>query len=376
MSDKAFDVVVIGAGVIGLAHAYTAASRGLKVAVVERHARAVGASIRNFGFVTVTGQQRGDFWNLTRRTRDIWADIAPKAGITVQHRGLYMAVRRSQSVDLLKAFLQTEMGEGCALLSPSEVPGLAGPELLAVLHSPHEVRVESRDAIPALADWMARDLGVTFFWSTEVTHVETGHVVTARGELKAGQVFVCPGDDAGGLFAQTLQDRAVSRCKLQMLRLADPGFRLPGAVMSDLGLVRYLGYADLPEADAVRAVLKAEQAEHLDNGVHLIVVQSGDGSLVVGDSHHYHATPDPFGHTHVDALILDEYRQVMGEPPAVLERWTGTYAVSPQGLWFHDTVCPGVHLVMVTCGAGASSAFGIAERVVGQALEMQNEKVA
>ena len=54
--------------------------------------------------------------------------------------------------------------------------------------------------------------------------------------------------------------------------------------MSDLGLVRYLGYAELPEAAALRRRLEAEQAEHLANGIHLIAVQSEDGSLVVGDS--------------------------------------------------------------------------------------------
>ena len=53
--------------------------------------------------------------------------------------------------------------------------------------------------------------------------------------------------------------------------------------------------------------LLAEQGEHLRHGVHLIVVRSADGSLVVGDSHHYAATPDPFAPTGVDELILDEY---------------------------------------------------------------------
>jgi hypothetical protein len=36
------------------------------------------------------------------------------------------------------------------------------------------------------------------------------------------------------------------------------------------------------------------------NGIHLIAVQSADGSLVVGDSHHYAPTPHPFGSTAVD----------------------------------------------------------------------------
>ena len=55
---KAFDLVIIGAGILGLAHALHAARRGLRVAVLDRDAQANGASIRNFGFVTVVRLQR------------------------------------------------------------------------------------------------------------------------------------------------------------------------------------------------------------------------------------------------------------------------------------------------------------------------------
>ena len=87
---------------------------------------------------------------------------------------------------------------------------------------------------------------------------------------------------------------ALTRCKLQMLRLADPGFSLPAALMSDLGLGRYLGYADLPAAAAAQgASCGWNRPDHLKHGIHLIVVQSADGSLVVGDSHHYARDPRP-----------------------------------------------------------------------------------
>ena len=70
--------------------------------------------------------------------------------------------------------------------------------------------------------------------------------------------------------------------------------KLNVAVMSDLGLSRHPGYADLPEANALGACLDREQADHRANGIHLIVVQSADGSHLVGDSHHYGNTRDPF----------------------------------------------------------------------------------
>jgi hypothetical protein len=146
--------------------------------------------------------------------------------------------------------------------------------------------------------------------------------------------------------------------------------------MSDLGLVRYLGYADLPQAQALRARLEAEQAEHLAHGVHLIVVQSADGSLVVGDSHHYAATPDPFARDDIDALILGEFEAVFGQaPPPVLERWTGTYA-SASGHSLVEAPMPRVRLVTVTSGTGASTAFGLAEEVVAGLYDLPQQGAA
>jgi len=103
--------------------------------------------------------------------------------------------------------------------------------------------------------------------------------------------------------------------------------------------------------------------------VHLIVVQSADGSLVVGDSHHYAPTPDPFSHEAVDRLILDEYAAVFPGPvPPTVERWTGTYASAPDRTVVNDKPMHGVRLVMVTTGAGASTGFALGEEVVADLI--------
>jgi hypothetical protein len=55
--------------------------------------------------------------------------------------------------------------------------------------------------------------------------------------------------------------------------------------------VRYAGFAKLPEAGVLRRCFEAEQPEYFQHGIHLIIAQSSDGSLVVGDSHHYETGP-------------------------------------------------------------------------------------
>jgi FAD dependent oxidoreductase TIGR03364 len=367
-ANRSFDLAVIGAGIVGLGCALAAAKLGKRVVVIDRDAQANGASVRNFGFITVTGQARGEMWRRAMRTRDIWAEVVAEADIPVLHRGLLLTARRPESVAVLEAFLQTEMGADCRLLDARDVqenhPEAATPGLLAAFWSPHELRVESREAIPCLAAWLEARHGVTFLRKTAALSVETSSVVTTRGDVEAEAIAVCPGDDLFSLFPDRIAAHAVTRCKLQMMRLADPGFRLSAGVMSDLGLARYAGYAALPQAQALRARLQAEQAAQLEHGVHLIVVQSADGSLVVGDSHHYATTPDPFAHEPVDHLILDEFEAVFGRaPPPVLERWTGTYASAPDRTVVVDTPAPGVRLVIVTTGAGASTGFALGEEV-------------
>jgi FAD dependent oxidoreductase TIGR03364 len=370
-ANRSFDFAVVGAGIVGLACALAAARRGKRVVVIDRDAQANGASVRNFGFITVTGQARGDMWGRAMRASEVWAEVAADLDLPVLHRGLLLTARRPESVAVLEAFMRTEMGDECRLLDPGEVrrdhATVATPELLAALWSPHELRVESREAIPRLAAWLEAHHGVTFLRETAALAVETARVVTSNGVIEADAIAVCPGDDLVSLFPEAIAAHGVTRCKLQMLRLADPGFRLSAGVMSDLGLVRYAGYAALPEAEALRARLQAEQGGQLEHGVHLIVVQSADGSLVVGDSHHYAPTPDPFAREAVDRLILDEFEAVFGRAaPAVVERWTGTYASASDRTVIIDTPAPGVRLVMVTTGAGASIGFALAEEVIGE----------
>ncbi len=92
--DSKFDLAVVGAGIVGLGCALAAARRGKRVVVIDRNAQANGASVQNFGFVTVTGQAAGEMWRRARHSRDVWAEIAADAGLPLLHEGLRLPVRR------------------------------------------------------------------------------------------------------------------------------------------------------------------------------------------------------------------------------------------------------------------------------------------
>ncbi|WP_431291335.1 TIGR03364 family FAD-dependent oxidoreductase [Burkholderia cepacia] len=365
----AYDVIVVGAGIVGLAHAYTAALEGLRVCVVERDAACVGASIRNFGFVTVTGQRAGHSWRRARASREVWADVAPQAGIDVLHQGLHLIARRPEAMHLIDAFMQTGMADGCRVMTPGEAAAVA-PELRldgaqGVLHSPHELRIEPRTAIGLLASWLAERFGVRFRYGELVHEVRTPTVRTSRGVLHAERVIVCGNADSRHLYGDWFARHEVRLCQLQMLRVRPRRpLALRAAVMSDLSLLRYAGFAALPAAGALRARLNAEEPVCVGYGVHLIVVQSADGSLVVGDSHEYGAAPLPFATQEIDAQILRLLHETLDVKELdVVERWTGSYPSASDADCVIEAPDDGTRVVVVTSGAGMSTGFGIAQDV-------------
>ncbi|SCB13536.1 TIGR03364 family FAD-dependent oxidoreductase [Rhizobium multihospitium] len=366
-----YDLAVVGAGIVGIGVALAAVRQGKKVVVIERNAKAVGASIRNFGFVTISGQKAGAHWERAMRARDIWSEIVDEAGIAVIHRGLVMPARRPEAAAVVDAFLKTPMGEKCRLMTKAEagdlVPSLRLDGVETILYSPHELRVESSEALPKLAAWLEARHKVDFRWNTAVRAIEGTRIETSHGTIEADAVVVCPGDDFSTLFPDVIARHPLTICTLQMLRVtpAQPS-RFGAAVMSDMSLARYEGFADLPEGQTLGKRLDIEEAESRAAGIHLIAVQSADGSLVVGDSHVYGNAQQPFASERFDQLILDEFDRVFDLPGrTVVNRWIGTYASSKERTVLVERPADHIRLVMVTGGTGASTGFALGEQVIG-----------
>ena len=371
--NKHFDVIVAGMGIVGMAHAYAAARKGMRVLVVDTDHQASGASVRNFGFITVTGQEEGKPWQYARRSVDIWRSVARQASIQIDQTGACFVAKCKESSDLLQAYARSKSGEDCSILGKNELQDMCdgnfSEEIEKALYSPHELRVNPREAIPTMRQWLTHHLGVAFQTSTHVNRIGKGRVETTQGTLHAERIYLCMGDRLGEICPEIWQKRKLQICSLQMLKLSPPGIRLPFPVLSDLSLIRYPGFADMQEAKALSDVMERKFAVHLKHGIHLIIVQDQDGSLIIGDSHAYGDQALPFQSEQVDKLLLSTFRALLpGVEAEVCERWMGSYVCAKGGIAFSEEINEGVYAIEITTGAGMSLAFGFAEEVLNHSI--------
>src|SRR5215472_6399701 len=97
------DVVVVGAGIVGLAHAYHAHRRGLSVAVIDHADGVVGASVQNFGHACITAQS-GQALDYGRAGRRHWLDLSRKAGFWSAEAGTYCVARHADELEVMHEF--------------------------------------------------------------------------------------------------------------------------------------------------------------------------------------------------------------------------------------------------------------------------------
>ena len=117
---KHYDVIVVGVGILGLAHAWHAARMGYKVLMLDATASAQGASVRNFGFVTVTGQRPGEDLHMAVKSAAIWKEVSEVVGISIEQTGAWFVAHSAASEAVLKAYLKESSMTGCCLLAPED----------------------------------------------------------------------------------------------------------------------------------------------------------------------------------------------------------------------------------------------------------------
>ncbi|HWU32920.1 MAG TPA: TIGR03364 family FAD-dependent oxidoreductase [Marmoricola sp.] len=364
------DLIVVGGGIVGLAHAVDAHLRGLAVTMLERDERAVGASVRNFGHVCTT-PQAGEARPYALEANERWRKLAALADFEIETHGTVAVARTEAELAVLEEFATTRAADEVQLLTPAGVEDRIGwlpADTVGGAWLTRDLRVDPRAAIPALAHWLV-DRGVDVRFGVNVASIADGVVATNQGEFVGDRVVHAAGHDVDRLFPTIAEEYGIRRCRLQMFEVAPPqDLRIGPAVLTGTSLLRYGGFEEQPSAARVRAAFEANQPDLLEAGVNLMLTQRPDGSIVLGDTHHYGKTLTPFEDEDVANIILREGARLFGTDLTVRRRWRGVYAHSTQTDFLIGSPDPRTRVVSVTSGVGMTTGLGLAPAVLDEFL--------
>lgn len=331
-------VLIVGAGVFGTMHAYFAHEAGHDVTLIERDARPLSASVRNFGMVAVGGRAAGEELQVALRARELWGELAQRhPELTFRPTGSIVVATADNHLEVMTRVAEyPDAGlRGWKVVDRDEArqlnPGLRGERVVGGLYCAQDAVVEPDRVLTEVRSTLEHSDRFRFVPGTTITSVtREGQDVVATAHdgrrLVGDAAIVVPGADHATLFPNLLAAAPLRRVFLQMARLESPGFELPTSIASADSLRFYPGYQGdaLDGLEPVRPLV-AEMV------MQLLLQQRVDGTLTVGDTHVY---DEPFPHEMREdcyELLFDDVESILGVRPRVLSRWQGIYSQNTTG---------------------------------------------
>ncbi len=269
-TDKRFDALVVGGGVIGLACAWRAAERGLEVCVLERDEPGAGASGVAAGMLAPVGEAwwgEQELLSLNLASHRLWpefaAELAAKSGAETGYRrigALHVALDRDEAEELRRRHrLQLELGLQSRWLRPRECrrlePGLA-PSIAGGVHAEDEAAVDPHLLCAALAVALK----------------------AAGGELETGaEVVSAEFGSSGGAWLETADGRRFEAREVVLANgcWAGQGRWVPEAARPPVRPVK-------GEILTLRGPAAEPLCERLIVGERVYLVPRADGRVIVG----------------------------------------------------------------------------------------------
>jgi glycine/D-amino acid oxidase-like deaminating enzyme len=315
VGNATYDIVILGAGIVGAACADEFARRGIRVAVVDRDIVGGGATAAGMGHIVVMDDSEAQF-ALTRYSQQLWQALRTELPDDVEYEPcgtIWVAADEEEMAEVRrKHAFYTNRGVPTEILDaqrlrqsePNLRDGLAGGLLVpedAVLYPPCAARFLMQ---------RAQQHGAKLFLGSRVSAFGEGHVRLSDGVELTGQRIV----NAAGAWSAELTPGIDVKKRKGHLVITD---RYPAFLRHQLVELGYLKSAHSVASDSVAFNVQPRRT----------------GQILIGSSRQFGAE-----HKEVDQQMIvrmlqraQEYMPSLGQLSAI-RIWTGFRAATPDKL--------------------------------------------
>src|SRR5580658_4980742 len=351
MNDAAYDVIIVGAGIVGAACADEFTRRGLRVAVVDRDFVGSGATAAGMGHIVVMDDSEAQF-ALTRYSQQLWRALRPELPADVEYEEcgtIWVAADEEEMVEVwrkhdyyAKCGVPTEVLDGKRFqqMEPNVREGMAGGLLVpqdGVLYPPCAARFLIE---------RAQKRGANLRLGASVAQIARGEVRLSDGSNVSTKIIV----NAAGCFAPELTAGIEIKKRKGHLVITD---RYPGFLRHQLVELGYLKSAHSVSSDSVAFNVQPRRT----------------GQILIGSSRQYGAEYKEVDNSMLVRMLqrAQEYMPGLSQMSAV-RTWTGFRAATPDklpliGQWAGDE---SVFLATGHEGLGITTSLGTARILADQ----------
>jgi glycine/D-amino acid oxidase-like deaminating enzyme len=358
MSKPAYDVVIVGAGIVGAACADAFAERGLRAVVVDRDVIGSGATAAGMGHIVVMDDSDAQF-ALTNYSQRLWQQLRPELTDHVEYEQpgtIWVAADDEEMAEVFrKRDYYQKRGVAVDVLDHDQLKE-AEPNLREGLAGGLLVRGDGVLYPPCAARFLmtrAQQRGAKLKLGASVTQITEQKVWLSDHQEISGGIVV----NAAGASAADLTPSIAIKKRKGHLVITD---RYPGFLRHQLVELGYLKSAHSVSSDSVAFNVQPRST----------------GQILIGSSRQYGAEHKEVDHSMLAKMIqrAEEYMPALGMMSAV-RVWTGFRAATPDKLPLIGP-CPGYRSVWLATGhegLGITTSLGTARILVDQVTGSRTE---
>lgn len=358
MSRTAYDVIIVGAGIVGAACALEFSQRGMQVMILDREVVGGGATAAGMGHIVVMDDSEAQF-ALTRYSQHLWQNLRPELPDDVEYEQsgtIWVATDEEEMTEVRrKRHYYTDRGVPTEILDSKALyqrePNLRA-SLLGGLLVPGDAVLYPPCAARFLIE-RAQNHGTTLRVGASVTVIGNGRVHLSDGSVLEGEIIV----NAAGAASPELTKEIPIKKRKGHLVITD---RYPGFLRHQLVELGYLKSAHSGTSDSVAFNVQPRRT----------------GQILIGSSRQYGAEHKEADHSILTRMLqrAQEYMPALGNMSAV-RTWTGFRAATPDklpliGPWPEDK---SLYLATGHEGLGITTSLATARILVDQITGAQPE---